>query len=648
VDSNGLVTGWTPQVDDIGDTFTFQIQLAHATAGSDIEVWNVVPEGLPPIINDVPDGQWEAQKAYVKQLTLFQGTPIISWSLLQGPGNSTVDADGQVSGWTPQKTDVGSNFPFNVQASNGLGSDTEDWTIHVVAVPPTITTYSPNPDWAIERKEYITTLSLESKTPPTTPPVIWSVVSSTPNAPGLTVTAANGDGTVANVSGWTPGVEDIDTTFTITISASNASLEGGDLDTETWDVIVAEGFNSNYVYGARNDANKTAGIEVVRESDDTFITRLLTGEEWVSITFSGTEYSDTRCFLYYNRKGTTVAQTIREIDALGRTVKQATLASLGCPYIGDWGPVRWSKYYPNKLFVSTTVAGPHDVVYEIDLDLMTLYATYEVTTGVSRAFTDIAIDDHNGDIYLMDPCMKAGTVGGWAGEVHRFSPPSTTPTMVIDGQEIPEMNGAPGNGTTPQMLAYRDRGLGSSERTLIVGLRLATTILEFYLDTSAYPVDANGNLSMRGYLTTAADWPWHGQQASATGTVWMGCTNSDDMEGETIIDTNTSLAAGGLNYWDIDSPADTSGCPDPVFDVDEDGDVDVDDFAQFQRCITTGLESPPALSAVCNCFDIGDDNADHAPDRDGDIDEFDLARFLLCTSGPGVDAQTSCDNWPFP
>ncbi|HOJ75229.1 MAG TPA: EF-hand domain-containing protein [Phycisphaerae bacterium] len=83
-------------------------------------------------------------------------------------------------------------------------------------------------------------------------------------------------------------------------------------------------------------------------------------------------------------------------------------------------------------------------------------------------------------------------------------------------------------------------------------------------------------------------------------------------------------------------------CADPMVDSDRDGDVDMVDFAKFQRCLTVGAVVPE-IPFSCACFDT---------DGDGDIDEYDFANFAGtdvtagCVSGPGIPADPSCDdNW---
>lgn len=78
-------------------------------------------------------------------------------------------------------------------------------------------------------------------------------------------------------------------------------------------------------------------------------------------------------------------------------------------------------------------------------------------------------------------------------------------------------------------------------------------------------------------------------------------------------------------------------CNDPFADVDGDRDVDMEDFAVFQRCFT-GTAGTMTDVPTCGCLDFV---------RDGKIDDFDLAAFRTCgdTSRSGFLRQTRwCDN----
>lgn len=67
-------------------------------------------------------------------------------------------------------------------------------------------------------------------------------------------------------------------------------------------------------------------------------------------------------------------------------------------------------------------------------------------------------------------------------------------------------------------------------------------------------------------------------------------------------------------------------------DADGDGDVDMTDFAAFQRCLTIGAVG---VAEGCGCFDRP---------FDGSIGADDLTSFHNCASGAGVPADPACDD----
>jgi len=75
----------------------------------------------------------------------------------------------------------------------------------------------------------------------------------------------------------------------------------------------------------------------------------------------------------------------------------------------------------------------------------------------------------------------------------------------------------------------------------------------------------------------------------------------------------------------------TPACASPPADADKDGDVDMDDFALWQRCFADPAAT--ATSEICFCLDTDQNNI---------VDSDDLARFLKCFSGPGVQADSGC------
>jgi hypothetical protein len=103
-------------------------------------VIDFTPGGGPtaPIIAQPPDPDSVVSGSeYVRQLTLVQGNPAPTWTLLQGPAGAVVNSSGRVSGWTPSACNAGSLFAFQVRAQNAQGSDTKSWQVSVQpAAPP--------------------------------------------------------------------------------------------------------------------------------------------------------------------------------------------------------------------------------------------------------------------------------------------------------------------------------------------------------------------------------------------------------------------------------------------------------------------------------------------------------------------------------
>ncbi len=133
VDSVGNVSGWTPGPADVGNTFTISIRATNAQ-GFDDETWQVVVHAVPPVIAEVtPDPATAVSGVeYVKQLSLTQGSPTVTWSVIQGGTGASVDSTGNVTGWIPGNDEVGQTITFEIQATNAGGSDTEVWQVNVI------------------------------------------------------------------------------------------------------------------------------------------------------------------------------------------------------------------------------------------------------------------------------------------------------------------------------------------------------------------------------------------------------------------------------------------------------------------------------------------------------------------------------------
>ncbi|MCL2330796.1 MAG: hypothetical protein FWC56_05795, partial [Phycisphaerae bacterium] len=63
-------------------------------------------------------------------------------------------------------------------------------------------------------------------------------------------------------------------------------------------------------------------------------------------------------------------------------------------------------------------------------------------------------------------------------------------------------------------------------------------------------------------------------------------------------------------------------------DLDGDGDIDQDDFAMLQVCLSNGATDPSNLLPGCESADFN---------NNGVIDADDIQLFMMCTSGPGME-----------
>lgn len=215
------LNGWTPTEAEVDQTYTVEVK-AENGAGSDTVSWTVKVVQLPPIIAPVtPDPNPAlAGSVYDKQLTLAQGTPPITWSVITGPTGLTISSTGKLGGWIPLSDETGQTFPITIRAANSLGSNDMSWTAVVQNVPPVIAAFGANPDSAYQGIEYVRKLSLSAGAPVVT----WSIDQ---GQPGMEISQSG------KLTGWTPTEPG---TYTITVRAANN--HGVDFDTETWQVNV--------------------------------------------------------------------------------------------------------------------------------------------------------------------------------------------------------------------------------------------------------------------------------------------------------------------------------------------------------------------------------------------------------------------------
>jgi len=102
--------------------------LGQIIPGSTFDAIAVIEE-LPPIIADIePDPALAiAGASYVRRLTTSQGTIPLDWVLFTDVPGAVIDADGNLSGWTPTGADINMTFTFEVRVSNTQGTDTKIW-----------------------------------------------------------------------------------------------------------------------------------------------------------------------------------------------------------------------------------------------------------------------------------------------------------------------------------------------------------------------------------------------------------------------------------------------------------------------------------------------------------------------------------------
>ena len=114
------------------------------------------------------------------------------------------------------------------------------------------------------------------------------------------------------------------------------------------------------------------------------------------------------------------------------------------------------------------------------------------------------------------------------------------------------------------------------------------------------------------------------------------CVRTGLGTGTCSLTTASVCQTSGGTYLGDDSSCGLNGetcnfCP-PVFgDADFDGDVDMDDFGQYQLCFTG--PGSAALSSACACLDN---------DHNGKVDLDDLVIFNNCFSGAQVPADATC------
>ncbi len=140
-----------------------------------------------------------------------------------------------------------------------------------------------------------------------------------------------------------------------------------------------------------------------------------------------------------------------------------------------------------------------------------------------------------------------------------------------------------------------------------------------------------------GKVTVAGVVPYTVWAEGDPGVIGMYIGSTVEMTGNHLADfRNKVVAKEGVLTAEIVGGYTVVTCvaeiPEPVCntdlpsDADGDGDVDQDDFAQFQVCYS-GTDTYPTSPENCGCFDVN---------TSGTIDAVDFAAFTACATGPGI------------
>ena len=174
---------------------------------------------VAPVIAPMSDESIEAGVAYGRTPTLTEGTLPITWSLVSGPAEISIDPNtGEVTWADPQP--AGSLHTIAVRATNSVDSDEEQWILSVVAVAPVIVPIADHS--TVAGAPYSRTPTLTQGTLPVT----WSLIG---GPPGMSVNPDTGQVT------WTDPQTAGDSP-PVTVRAANSV----DHDDEDWTLTVSQ------------------------------------------------------------------------------------------------------------------------------------------------------------------------------------------------------------------------------------------------------------------------------------------------------------------------------------------------------------------------------------------------------------------------
>jgi hypothetical protein len=348
--------------------------------------------------------------------------------------------------------------------------------------------------------------------------------------------------------------------------------------------VLNNGFQTDYLYACR-EVGQGGQIRTFQELDGATVADFLPdGSNWETLAFAGTGTNDARLFVAKPLAGPPPDIQIDQVDSAGVSVNSLLLSSiLPGNTVGtslSLGNIRYNPHYPDSLFVSarSNVSGQSaGMVWELNLALTTLKNTYTGPTmptpdpcdplppggDCQERPTNIAIGD-DGVIYMVARHLNSATADS-KGDLVKFTGLNTF-QVLVDGAT---MNVTDSRWTGPVTVMFRkgDPLRGDGSDTLVVTMRpptstVAAPALEFYLNTTLHPVDANGNLQAGGSPFTVL-LGWNGHQDPVTGVLWTAVLRG----GLYGIRRNNALFTWELsrNWADADSPP-YYGPVAPVFD----------------------------------------------------------------------------------
>jgi hypothetical protein len=221
---------WTPDANDIGGSFVFQVRACDNKAACTDQTWNVTVSrtNTPPRFISVPLINATEGQLYTYVPQVVDPDPGDMASLrwwMRGPAGMQMDIRNGTLTWTPNSTQGGQYFWTELVVCDDFGDCVgQQWEIYVINVnnKPQITSVPPTK--AVERRTYSYTPTF--KDPDPNDKHTWQLTRSPSN---VTFDAATGAIT------WTPSSADVGQFFTFTLVICD---QDKNCDTQTWSVEV--------------------------------------------------------------------------------------------------------------------------------------------------------------------------------------------------------------------------------------------------------------------------------------------------------------------------------------------------------------------------------------------------------------------------